>query len=48
MLYKDLLFYAVYGFLKWSMIRGKGFMAMSCFTLEKFVLEKLREKVFPV
>ena len=29
--YRDLLFYRVYGFLKWKMIRGNGFTAISCF-----------------
>ena len=30
-LYKDLLLYTVYGFLKWKLIRGNGFMVISCF-----------------
>ena len=30
-LYRDLLFYSVYGFLKWKMIRGNGFTATFCF-----------------
>ena len=36
--YRDLLLYGVYGFLKWKMIRGNGFRAISCliFVLPKF------------
>ena len=30
-LYGDLLFYSVYSFLKWKMIKGYGFTAISCF-----------------
>ena len=30
-LYRSLLFCAVYGFLKWKMIRDNGFTAISCF-----------------
>ena len=32
-LYRDLLLFTVYGFLKWEMIWGNGFMAISCFIL---------------
>ena len=37
-LYRDLLLYTVYGFLKWKMIRGNGFIEISCFI---FVFPKL-------
>ena len=30
-LYRDLLLYTVYGFLKWKMVQGNGFMAISWF-----------------
>ena len=29
--YRDLLLYAICGFLKWKMIRVNGFKAISCF-----------------
>ena len=42
-LYIDLLFYAVYGFLKWKMIRGNGFMAIFCFI---FVSPKFGGRIY--
>ena len=30
-LFRDFLFYAVYGFLKWKMMQNNEFMAISCF-----------------
>ena len=41
--YKDLLFYAVYGLLKWKMIRGNGFTAISCFI---FVSQKFGGTIY--
>ena len=43
MLYKDLLFYAVYGFLKWKMIRGDRFTAISCFN---FLSQKFTGRIY--
>ena len=43
MIYRARLFYAVYGFLKWKMIRGKGFAAMSCFI---FVSQKCSGHIY--
>ena len=31
-LYRDLLLYVVYGFLKWKIVQGNGFMTISCCT----------------
>ena len=42
-LYSDLLFYSVYGFLKWKMIRGNGFTAISCFI---FVSPKIGGRIY--
>ena len=43
MLYRDLLFYSVYGFLKWKMIRGNGFTAVSRFI---FVSPKIGGRIY--
>ena len=43
MLYRDLLFYSVYGFLKWKMIPDNGFMAISCF---HFVSSKIGVRIY--
>ena len=42
-LYRDLLFYTVCGFLKWKMIRGNGFMVISCFI---FVSQKFGVRIY--
>ena len=42
-LYRDLLFYAVYGFLKWEMIRCNGFTTISYFI---FVFTKFGGRIY--
>ena len=42
-LYRDLLFYSVYGFLKWKMMRGNGFTAISYFV---FVSRKIGGRIY--
>ena len=43
MFYRDLLSYAVYGFLKWKIIGDNGFTAISCLT---FVSPKIGGRIY--
>ena len=43
LLYRDLLLYTGYRFLKWKMIRGNEFMAISCFI---FVPQKFDGRIY--
>ena len=42
-LYRDLLLYSVYGFLKWKIIQGIGFTAISCII---FVSPKIGGRIY--
>ena len=42
-LYRDLLFYTIYAFVKWKIIRGNGFAAISCFM---FVSPKFDGRIY--
>ena len=43
LLYRDLLLYTGYRFLKWKMIQGNEFMAISCFI---FVPKKFDGRIY--
>ena len=44
-LYRDQLFYSIYGILKWKMIRGNRFTAISCFI---FGSPKIGDRIYTV